>query len=366
MVLAVAFMGSTIYSARVSSSQVDKTQAYYMAIAGINKAEYYLANTAPDASTDGSYRIGTAATSASCPSGSPTCCPDGLNETSIGGTSGSYTICIETVTPPTLGQPTIKITSTGTFNEISKTVQTIVRYRSTLEAWYKGDEGSGSILLDSGSKGIYMIFPAATKPKWTDSGKVNGGSVLYAGGAQSSNTNMLASLATTLGGGIYPTASVFSISAWVYPTATTTAKQCVLCDIWGSKGFYLTVAGGSFYVNFTDAAGTSSSAASGAMSTGAWAHISASYDGTTLILYKNGTSVTTATTNGFTFLNGSGTDVAGNHLYAYLDEVRFYSRALSSTEIGLLYTAGTVEATNATAVTAYGYIVPIPGSFTEL
>ena len=71
-VLVTVYVGRLVINLHVGTSQYDKTHALYLAEAGLNKAMYYLMNTAPDGTTDGScttsttYPLGTTNTSGGC------------------------------------------------------------------------------------------------------------------------------------------------------------------------------------------------------------------------------------------------------------------------------------------------------------
>ena len=60
IVTATVMIGGFLYAIninqRVVNAKIDRSKAFYHAEAGINKAIYYLAYTAPNSSTDGSWR----------------------------------------------------------------------------------------------------------------------------------------------------------------------------------------------------------------------------------------------------------------------------------------------------------------------
>jgi Tfp pilus assembly protein PilX len=109
------FAGSVIYNGNNAANQIDSAKALYIAEAGLNKAIYYLKNTAPDASSNGSWRTsdyetGTANVPPAACSGSDPCA-ESLN-------GGTYTIWVED------SGGRIMITSKGVFNGVTRKVRT--------------------------------------------------------------------------------------------------------------------------------------------------------------------------------------------------------------------------------------------------
>jgi Tfp pilus assembly protein PilX len=100
-----AFVSS---DARNSSSQVDNAKALYLSESGINKAVWYLENTAPDDSTDGSWRT----SGYPVPAG-----PDPTDPQQEPFAEGTYTMWVED-----LGVG-ILITSRGEVNHARRVVQ---------------------------------------------------------------------------------------------------------------------------------------------------------------------------------------------------------------------------------------------------
>ena len=83
-------------------------------------------------------------------------------------------------------------------------------------------------------------------------------------------------------------------------------------------------------------------------STGTWYHVVVTWDGTTLTLYRNGTSVATATPTGSgstacgsdTFDIGANPSAETTLFDGLIDEVGIWSRALSASEVTSLYNGG--------------------------
>ena len=75
-----------------------------------------------------------------------------------------------------------------------------------------------------------------------------------------------------------------------------------------------------------------------AAATNTWTHLAATYDGTTLRIYANGTQVSTKTLSGNVIastgaLRIGGNAVWGEYFQGSIDEVRLYRRVLSAAEI---------------------------------
>ena len=110
-----------IFATRNSGFQAQNEQAFYLAEAGLNKAEWFLLNTAPNGSTNQTWRTnaysgGTPNSTASACSGTTPCAE------SLAG--GSYTMWVET------SAPNIMITSCGLYSGISRTVQVKIYFPS--------------------------------------------------------------------------------------------------------------------------------------------------------------------------------------------------------------------------------------------
>jgi Tfp pilus assembly protein PilX len=352
IILASVILGKLVYNTRIASVQFDKVQAYYMAMAGINKAEYYLANTAPNASKDGSYR-----TTNTYASGNA-----GVTE-ALG--TGTYEFWIDTVSA---SLNTIKLTSKGTYNNLTKTVQVTVNYRSYLEMWLKFNEQYGAVALDSSGNGNYMTFGATgqTGPTWHASAKLSGG--LYFNGSSGHLVFANSKYLTV------PHNAV-TLAAWFKSTNFSntglitgdTAHGINNQGRWAFRAY--TYVG---YIVGKNVTGYQSVAITGntVLTVNQWNHYALTLDTTnTPQMYANGTqqsgysgvSISTYT-YGSVYKIGAG---YGNTMSGTIDDVRVYSRALTSAEISAIYNGGS-GTESSTVVTPWGYITQVPGSFVEL
>ena len=148
----------------------------------------------------------------------------------------------------------------------------------------------------------------------------------------------------------------FTIDAWVNPTDLTQDRAILIKAALGTGGndfaYGLRVlSGGQAEGRITDAAGAFASVVStSALSTNLFQHIALTYDGTALKLYVNGVlNGTTATTltpvvNARPVTIGAWQSVSAGeiqHWAGLIDEVEIFSRALTATEVGNIYNAGT-------------------------
>lgn len=122
-ILSSLFINMVMVNSTNASALVSSTQALYLAEAGANKAVYYLRNTAPDGTTNASWRTTPYPASAGnyAPAGTlPASCtltPTLPCQESLDGGFSSYTIWVVTA-----GNK-IQITSSGAYNGLIRTVQ---------------------------------------------------------------------------------------------------------------------------------------------------------------------------------------------------------------------------------------------------
>lgn len=174
----------------------------------------------------------------------------------------------------------------------------------------------------------------------TANGKINEG----AGGMTTASKIEVADAAN-----LSPTSAI-SFSFWTKITATTNqyhtfiAKGNVAQYIFRVEGptgkyeLYLKLGGTLRVVRSTST-----------VSAGNWVHVAATYDGSTMTMYVNGTSEATASFSGSigtgSAVLGIGMDITDGgsnvHLIGAIDEVGMWSRALTSGEVSSLYNGGT-------------------------
>src|SRR5712691_1746630 len=192
-------------------------------------------------------------------------------------------------------------------------------------AAYAFDEGTGMSAADASGSGNTATLNGAT---WTSAGKY--------GAAVSFGASSIVSAADAPS--LDPTAGL-TLEAWVKPTSFA-ASQTIVAKERPGGGFPwgLELDNGvpsTYVVAATNAVATAPSA----LPLGAWSFIAATYDGTTLAVWVNGSVVaSTAVSGALTTSTGTlsiGADAAwGERLAGSIDNVRVYGTALSSSQLG--------------------------------
>ncbi|MFJ9244973.1 LamG-like jellyroll fold domain-containing protein [Streptomyces sp. NPDC101776] len=205
-------------------------------------------------------------------------------------------------------------------------------------AYYELDEGSGASTANF--MGLSAPGGLVGNSAWTGSGKVGGNSVSLSGNTASQ---------VTIPATVIDTSASYSVAAWV-KLNTVSGNQTIASINGGTiSPFYLQLTGGKFA--FTERASDSTSAAytqvvaNSSASTGTWYHVTGVYDASagTISLYVNGTLQSStsfsspwkavgATQIGSAWWNTNEVDFTNG----YIDDVHFYQRALTTTEISEL------------------------------
>ena len=214
-----------------------------------------------------------------------------------------------------------------------------VRSATTLVSQWKVDEGTGTTTRDSIASRSGTLRNGAV---WT-TGRI--GRAVSMDGVDDYIT--LPALETT--------GQAFSIAAWVKNSSFPTGVSQPFVD----KGTDYTAAGTYWMIGQTAVSGqnrlrfrlktgtttTTLTAASGSLPTNTWYHVAATYDGSKMHLYLNGTEVGTVSKSGWV-ARGTGVPVyigrspdGGSYLRGAIDDVRVYSSALSKYEISQVVAA---------------------------
>jgi hypothetical protein len=201
---------------------------------------------------------------------------------------------------------------------------------SGLVAAYNFNEGTGTSLTDRTGLGHTGAIAGAA---WTTQGRL--GSALTFDGVND--------WVTIADANDLDFTSGFTVEAWVYPTALGSGawRTVLLKERPGGEVYNLYAHAGSAtaaYVVRAAQSGTPLDARGPQLALNTWTHLAATYDGTTLRLYINGTQVGTRaaagpllTSSGVLRLGGNG--IWGEYFKGRLDEIRIYNRALSPSEI---------------------------------
>jgi fibronectin type 3 domain-containing protein len=223
-----------------------------------------------------------------------------------------------------------------------------------LVAAYGFDEGSGTTTADRSGNNNTGTLSNAT---WSTSGKF-GNALFFNGTSARVNVNDSSSLDLTSG---------MTLEAWVKPTLANTTFQTVLLKAQSGNLVY------SLYSNTdtgkpdTEAIIGGSAKVLGAPSSppiGSWSYLTATYDGSNLRLFLNGTQIAQQAVSGSITTSTGALGIGGNSVWGewfngWIDEVRIYNRALSASEIqNDMFTSVTPDTTPPT-ITAK---TPAPGS----
>ena len=198
-----------------------------------------------------------------------------------------------------------------------------------LVAAYGFDEGSGTTTADRSAYGNSGALSNAT---WSTAGKF-GNALSFNGTNARVDVNDSNSLDVTSG---------MTLEAWVKPSVSNSSfRTAILKEQPGQLVYALYTSTNTGQPDGEAVIGSSNRSVSGstALTAGAWSHVAATYEGSTLRLYVNGTQVSQlavsgsiATSNGALRIGGN--SIWGEYFSGLIDEVRIYNRALTAGEIG--------------------------------
>ena len=131
-----------------------------------------------------------------------------------------------------------------------------------------------------------------------------------------------------------------TLEAWVQPDTLTSWREVILKERPGSLTYslYANTSSNRPQSDISTSAGDKSAGITPQLTTGAWTHLAATYDGANLRLYRNGVLVTTTAAPGALVTSANPLRIGGNTIWGEyfdgrIDEVRVYNRALSAAEI---------------------------------
>ena len=187
------------------------------------------------------------------------------------------------------------------------------------------NEGAGATASDVSGFANNGTLSAAT---WTAQGKLGAGLSFNGTSAQLAVADS-ASLDLT---------SAMTLEAWVNSSTASTGWRSILAK--NTDRFYLMASSdpqGMPAVGGTFGAGNLNVLGTQVLPVGAWAHVAATFDGASLRLYVNGSSVANTARSGALTASTQnlliGNDFYGEYFQGVLDEIRIYNRALSAPEI---------------------------------
>ncbi len=197
------------------------------------------------------------------------------------------------------------------------------------------DEGAGETAFDSSGNGNDGTL--LNGPTWA-SGQVNGalsfdGSNDYVEVADDPSFDI---------------ASEITVTAWINPTNASDWRTIVSKFAGNRKDVYWFLRKGKIGAALAGPSGVPGRdwRPDVLIATGVWTHVALTYDGATMIMYKNGVNAASTSVSGELMLADSSSNESlfvgantqwGEHFYGIIDELRVYSRTLSASEIAGLY-----------------------------
>jgi hypothetical protein len=197
-------------------------------------------------------------------------------------------------------------------------------------AAYSFNEGTGTAVNDASGKGNTGSIGSAA---WTIAGK-NGGALSFNGTDALVTVPDSPSLDLTTG---------MTLEAWVDPAAANGLWRTVIFKERPGGMLYSLYAndgGANRPVGQLFLAGAEQNAEGTAtLPLDTWSHLAATYDGSSLRLYVNGSLSTTFLVSGALAATADALRIGGNTIWGeyfrgLIDDVRVYNRALTSSEIG--------------------------------
>jgi PKD repeat protein len=236
------------------------------------------------------------------------------------------------------GTYTVKLTASGSGGTNTKTQTGYITVssgggtggdNSGLVAAYNFEEATGTTVVDATGKGNHGTISGAGR---TTSGKY-GKALSFDGIDDLVTVKDSPSLDLTTG---------LTLEAWVYPTESMTDWRNVIAKEipYGGVAYYLAANSSKSQPSFLTWDVDWNIALHGGpqLLPNTWAHLTATYDGTTARLYVNGTEVANQpwsssikVTDGVLHIGGN--DTWGEFFKGLIDDVRVYNRALSVNEI---------------------------------
>ena len=201
-----------------------------------------------------------------------------------------------------------------------------------LVAAYSFDEGTGATLVDRTGQGRTGTLAGAT---WTTQGRF-GGALSFDGIDDWVTVTDAPSLDLTTG---------MTLEAWVYPTALGGGswRNVMIKERAGGEAYNLyanadTNAPVVYVVGATQPDVPLDARGAGQLPLNAWTHLAATYNGTTLRVFVNGTEVGSRAMTGAMLTSTGALQIGGNSIWGEffqgrIDDIRIYNRALTVAEI---------------------------------
>ena len=144
-------------------------------------------------------------------------------------------------------------------------------------------------------------------------------------------------------GRVEPSTTALSISAWVYKTDATDAG---IVTKYASTDYGLGIWGTNLYLSIKTASWSGATAAFTGSYLNQWVHVCGTWDGSTITLYINGSSVATASKTGSITYSANNTRIgdlegaAGWNFDGNIKQVGIFDSALSASDVTSIYNSG--------------------------
>jgi hypothetical protein len=201
-----------------------------------------------------------------------------------------------------------------------------------LVGWWLLNEGIGITAFDSSQQGNHATLAGTTPTRWSGGPS---GPLLWMTGTHYVDTNVERVGST----GLFASSTErFSVSAW-FSTSVNSTIVARASGTGANRTFQLFTSAGALLVYVRG----SSAFITTAYTLGAWYHTCVTWDGSLARLYVDGVfkgstaAGTAAEETGQRIIIGARTNGTAALLNGLIDDIRIYDRALSSDEIGMLY-----------------------------
>ncbi len=204
-----------------------------------------------------------------------------------------------------------------------------------LLAWWKFDEYTGSVAIDSsgnGANGTYVNSPDLTNTGIRDYCVTLNGSSQYVRRAGAWNF----------------TSQPFTFSIWINPTVLHDSDRLINKGVFDQSGYMVRFYAAGFVQLATSQAGASQGSNSDSLlTTGSWQHVAIVRSGSTVSFWINGASATAyhgthidPVSNEEDFVLGVYPPGPTNFYSGGIDDFRVYNKALTGSDISSLYGGG--------------------------
>jgi hypothetical protein len=284
------------------------------------------------------------------------------------GSETNDTFVILSAKPVDAGAYTVVVGNVGgntTSSVVNITVQAVTSVTNGLAGYWKLDETTGSVAADSsGSGNNGTVYPGDAQ--WTNG--VAAGALYFRGPGNGDDYVVAPTFP--------PAKATMTLSAWAFAEARPNRAR-VACGGSGGNGigqFMLNLDGdtGDLHGYILNSAGQQSDFREGAATpipTNQWQHVALVADGAKLRVFRNGTEVGVAnydgtlfqSTNAFSIgarLTADDTAAESGWWQGKLDDIGYWTRGLTTSEIVAIYSAGAANK-NLTQADRYPAVAPV-------